>query len=416
GGSESDDPRGHAAPAHGTDGTRHRPPRRRGRGGGRWGWSGVGSDDAEGDHRVGHLAEARDVGAHHVVAGAAHLLGGLQAGGVDALHDLGQALLGVLEAPGVAAGVLLHLERTGGHAAGVRGLARPEGDVGLAEHGDGLRGAGHVRALGHGLHAVLDQGARGVDVELVLGRAGQGDVRRDVPDAAAPHEAGPAAAALGVLVDAAALDLLDLLQQIEVDAVLVDDVAGGVRGGDGDAAELGDLLDRVQRDVARAGDGDAAAVDGGAAGLQHLVGEDRRAVAGGLLAHEGAASVQALAGEHAHLVAVGQALVLAEQEADLAGAHADVTGGDVRVLAHVAVQLGHERLAEPHDLAVAAAVRVEVGAALAAADGQAGQRVLEDLLEAEELHDAEVHRGMEPQAALVRAERGVVLDAEAAVD
>src|SRR5699024_7006286 len=73
-------------------------------------------------------------------------------------------------------------------------------------------------------------------------------------------------------------------------------------------------------------------------------------------------------------------------------------------------------LAEPHDLAVAAAVRVEVGAALAAADGQAGQRVLEDLLEAEELHDAEVHRGMEPQAALVRAERGVVLDADAAVD
>src|SRR5699024_4865324 len=131
---------------------------------------------------------------------------------------------------------------------------------------------------------------------------------------------------------------------------------------------------------------------------------------------EGAAPVQALAGEHARLVAVGQALVLAEQEADLAGAHADVTGGDVRVLAHVAVQLGHERLAEPHDLAVAAAVRVEVGAALAAADGQAGQRVLEDLLEAEELHDAEVHRGMEPQAALVRAERGVVLDAEAAVD
>ena len=131
---------------------------------------------------------------------------------------------------------------------------------------------------------------------------------------------------------------------------------------------------------------------------------------------QGAAPVQALAGQHAGLVLVGQALVLAEEVADLAGADADVPGGDVGVLADVAVQLGHEGLAEAHDLAVAAAARVEVGAALAAADGQAGEGVLEDLLEAEELHDAEVHRGVEPQAALVRAERGVVLDAEAAVD
>src|SRR5690606_6090319 len=40
----------------------------------------------------------------------------------------------------------------------------------------------------------------------------------------------------------------------------------------------------------------------------------------------------------------------------------------------------------------------------------------EDLLEPEELHDPQVHRGVEPQPALVRAERRVELDAEAAVD
>src|SRR5690606_25981992 len=152
------------------------------------------------------------------------------------------------------------------------------------------------------------------------------------------------------------------------------------------------------------------------AGLQHLGGEDGRTVAGGLLAHEGAAPVQALAGEDAGLVAVGEALVLAEEVADLAGAHADVTGGDVGVLAHVAVQLGHEGLAEAHDLAVAAAVRIEVGAALAAADGQAGEGVLADLLEAESLHDAAVAAQVEAQTALVGAEGGVVLDAETTVD
>src|SRR5699024_12476143 len=60
------------------------------------------SDDAEGEHRVGHLAEPGHVRPHHVVIGAAEFGGGLQAGAVDVLHDLGQPLLGVPEAPGVA--------------------------------------------------------------------------------------------------------------------------------------------------------------------------------------------------------------------------------------------------------------------------------------------------------------------------
>src|SRR5690606_9941568 len=56
------------------------------------------------------------------------------------------------------------------------------------------------------------------------------------------------------------------------------------------------------------------------------------------------------------------------------------------------------------------------GAALAAADRHAGQRVLEGLLEAQELDDPEIDRGVEAQAALVGAEGGVELDPEAPVD
>ena len=59
-----------------------------------------------------------------------------------------------------------------------------------------------------------------------------------------------------------------------------------------------------------------------------------QAVAGGLGAGQGAAVGEALAGEHA-LVPVGQALVLAEQVADLPGAHADIAGGYVGVRADV---------------------------------------------------------------------------------
>ena len=53
------------------------------------------------------------------------------------------------------------------------------------------------------------------------------------------------------------------------------------------------------------------------------------------------------------------------------------------------VQLRHEALAEAHDFIVALALGVEVGAALAAADGQAGEGVFENLLKAQELEDAQ---------------------------
>src|SRR5699024_668952 len=107
--------------------------------------------------------------------------------------------------------------------------------------------------------------------------------------------------------------------------------------------------------------------------------------------------------------------VLPGQVADLALADADVTRRDVGVFAEVAAQFGHERLAEPHHLEVAAALRVEVRPTFRAADRHAGQGILEDLLEAEELHDPQVHARVEPQPTLVRTEHGVELHAEPTV-
>ena len=73
------------------------------------------------------------------------------------------------------------------------------------------------------------------------------------------------------------------------------------------------------------------------------------------------------------------------------------------------VQLGHQALAEGHDLPVAFALGVKVAAALAAADGQAGQAVLQNLLKAEEFQNGQVDAGMEPQTALVGADGAVEL-------
>src|SRR4029078_13428635 len=93
--------------------------------------------------------------------------------------------------------------------------------------------------------------------------------------------------------------------------------------------------------------------------VEHLLREGHGAIARRLSADPRAAPADALAGEHAGELVL-DALVLAEEEPDLAASHADVTGGDVGELADVALQLGHERLAEAHDFAVALAVRIEV--------------------------------------------------------
>ena len=79
-------------------------------------------------------------------------------------------------------------------------------------------------------------------------------------------------------------------------------------------------------------------------------------------------------------------------------------------------QLGHESLAETHNFPVGLALGVEVGTALAAAHGQCGQAVLEDLLKAQELDYGCVNGGVQSQTALVRTDCGVELYTITSVD
>ena len=140
-----------------------------------------------------------------------------------------------------------------------------------------------------------------------------------------------------------------------------------------------------------------------------------RAVAGRLGTDERTAVGKALAGENAVLPDALQAAVLAVEVADLAAAHAHVAGGNVDVRSDVAVESGHEALAEAHDFSRALAGGIEVGTALGAADGKTGERVLESLLEAEELDDAGIDVLLETQASRVGADRAVELAAVADV-
>ena len=176
------------------------------------------------------------------------------------------------------------------------------------------------------------------------------------------------------------------------------------------------LFDGVDGHVAGAGNEADLAGEGVLAGFQHLVDKEGGAVAGGFGADQRTAPGQAFAGQYARLVTVGNAFVLAEHVADFAAAHADVAGRNVGVLAQVAIQFGHEALAETHDFVIGFAFGIEIGTAFAAADRQAGQRVFEDLLETEKLDDSQINGRMEAQAAFVGPQRAVELNAEAAVD
>ena len=81
----------------------------------------------------------------------------------------------------------------------------------------------------------------------------------------------------------------------------------------------------------------------------------------------------------------------------------------------MSVKLSHKALTECHNLSVGFAFRIEIAAALTAADRQACQGVLEDLLKSQEFDNAKVNRRMESQTALVGTDRTVKLHAETVV-
>ena len=149
--------------------------------------------------------------------------------------------------------------------------------------------------------------------------------------------------------------------------------------------------------------------------VQHLSCIEHDTVTGSLVSACKTAVGHTLTGESA-VIAVADPLVLTHHVADLSAAYAEVACGNVGVGSDVSVKLSHKGLAEAHDLHVGLAVGIEVSAALAAADGQTGQSILEDLLKAEELNDTDIYIGSKSETALVRTKRTVELNAEAAVD
>ena len=222
--------------------------------------------------------------------------------------------------------------------------------------------------------------------------------------------------AVRILANSAAVTKLNVLDDVKVNPLGIVDVSVGVGCRYHLGAQLLGLFGGEDGHVARTGDDDGLALEGILAQrLQGLLGVVAQAVTRGLGPGQGAAEGQVLAGQHARVL-VAHSLVLAEQVADLTGSHVDVAGGHIGELADVALQLSHEGLAEAHDLGIRAALGVEVGSSLGAAHRQPGQRILQNLLEAQELDDRLGHGRVEAKAALVGADGRIELDPVAAVD
>ena len=153
------------------------------------------------------------------------------------------------------------------------------------------------------------------------------------------------------LVVAGALGVVDGLKCLDGDALGVVDPALGVGNAHNGGTELLGLLHGVGRHVAGAVHDHGLALEGVVMALEILVDHIDQAVAGGLGTGKRAAEGEALAGESAGEL-VAQALVLAKHVGHLAAADPKVTGRHVGVGADVAGELGHEALAEAHDLHV----------------------------------------------------------------
>jgi len=153
------------------------------------------------------------------------------------------------------------------------------------------------------------------------------------------------------------------------------------------SAQLVDLFNGMHTHIAGAGDNAGFALEAFASGGEHFLREVNQTVAGGFGADKAAAPVKALAGKHAFKPVI-ELFVLAKHIADFASAHADISGGHIGIGTDVTEEFAHKRLAETHHFIVGLASGVKVRTALAAAHGQTGKAVFENLFKTEKFENA----------------------------
>ena len=174
---------------------------------------------------------------------------------------------------------------------------------------------------------------------------------------------------------------------------------------DGLRAQFVEFFHRVLGHVAGAGHQANLALQIVVAGGEHVLGEVHAAVAGGFRTDEEPPQFRLLPVRTP--VNSLRILLYWPKGGRSCGRPTPMSPAGTSVSAPMWRWFRHEALAEVHHFIIALALGVEVGASLAAAHGQGGEGVLENLFKAQELQNAEVHAGVEAEAALVRPDGAV---------
>ena len=147
----------------------------------------------------------------------------------DVDHDLLQLSINFFECPGQTLAVLRHFQTRGSYAACVCCLCRSKQDACSQELVDCFRSRRHICTFCYDLNAILQQDVSRLAVDLVLGCTRQSNIALDGPDALAAFGIGSAVYTVYIFLDASTFYFLDLLYNIQLDAVRIVDVAVGVR-------------------------------------------------------------------------------------------------------------------------------------------------------------------------------------------
>ncbi len=184
-----------------------------------------------GQHRGGDALEAGDVGARDVVARARRSRSEASKAALWMSPMISRELAARCRrsVQRWRDGVLAHLESRGRHAARVRGLPRREQHPGLLERRRRRReGRACWRPRPRRARRCRSAPARIGRAELVLRRGRAAPRRPGPPTRCRPRRSGRRDDGFAYSTMRRAFDLLELAQQVDVDAGVVDDVAGGV--------------------------------------------------------------------------------------------------------------------------------------------------------------------------------------------
>ena len=154
-----------------------------------------------------------------------------------------------------------------------------------------------------------------------------------------------------IFPDSAAMTLLDLQNDIQLNSIRIIDISIRIRHRDNFCSKLLCLPACILRDIAGTRDDNRLSSQFLSGTSCHFLGDIHQAIASSFRSCQRTSEGKTLARQNP-LILAGDPLVLTIQIADFASAYANIACRNILVRADILIQLGHETLAETHDFGI----------------------------------------------------------------